>query len=84
MHGWPLLTVIILVVALVTVGHAYWFPLQRCPRCKDRVSGSGRGSTSKAFNRRCRACNSTGTRVRPLTRLLHAVTGMPVRDRKEK
>jgi hypothetical protein len=82
--GWWLLAVTAMAVLAVVLFRAYWYPLQRCPRCKDRVSGSGWGSTSKAFNLRCRACGDKGRRVRPLTRFLHKTVGMPVREKRDK
>jgi tRNA(Ile2) C34 agmatinyltransferase TiaS len=77
-HWWLLTVIIVVVVAVVTI-RAYWFPLQRCPRCKDRVAGSGAGSTSKAFNLRCRKCGNTGRRVRPLAKFLR----VPLRDKEK-
>jgi tRNA(Ile2) C34 agmatinyltransferase TiaS len=82
MNGGTLLAVIAVVVVVFTVWRAYWMPLQRCPRCKDRVAGGGAGSSGKAFNLRCRACGGTGRQVRPLSRFLHATVNMPIRDKK--
>lgn len=83
MVHWLLLTVIILVVVAGTVGHAVLLPFQRCPRCRDRVAGSGWLSSSKAYNLRCRKCGGTGRVVRPTSRLLNKGLGVPLRGKEK-
>jgi hypothetical protein len=81
--GWLLLAVTI--AGAGWLSYSWWFPFRRCPRCRNRVAGSGWGSTSRAYNRRCRACGNTGEQVRMTARLTSKATGHPVRGaRKDK
>jgi hypothetical protein len=80
--GWLLIVTGVVVVAGL-VGHALWWPLQRCPSCYKRAAGRGWGSTPKAYNKRCRRCKGTGEVVRTLPKVLNKVFGTPVRAQKK-